>query len=54
MLVVDEGDSAATHAGAKEGVLMGTAVSRAPSSEVPPDERRWLRSNGIDWDGIAS
>jgi hypothetical protein len=54
MLVVDEGDSAATHAGAKGGVLMGTAVVQAPSSEVSPDERRWLRSNGIDWDGIAS
>jgi hypothetical protein len=31
----------------------GTAVG-APAPEVPYDERRWLRSNGIDWDGIAS
>ncbi len=54
MLVVDEGDSAATHAGASGGVLTGTAAAQVPSSEVAPDERRWLRSNGIDWDGVAS
>lgn len=54
MLVVHEGDSAATHAGAKGGVLMGGTVAQASALDVPHDERRWLRSNGIDWDGIAS
>ena len=54
MLVVSEGDPAATHAGAKGGVLMGETAAGAAGPEVPYDERRWLRSNGIDWDGIAS
>lgn len=54
MLVLDPGDPAAIHAGAKGGVLMQQAnVAKLPSTDVPAEERQWLRSNGIDWDDLA-
>ncbi len=33
---------------------MGETAAGTPAPDVPDEERRWLRSNGIDWDGIAS
>jgi hypothetical protein len=54
-LVLEEGDPAATHTGAKGGALMrGAAVTQVPPTDVPADEQRWLRSNGIVWDDPAS
>lgn len=54
MLVLDDGDLTAIHAGAKGGVVMRQAeVAQVPSTEVTAGEQQWLRNNGIDWDGIA-
>ena len=53
-IVLEDGDATAVHAGAKGGVLMGQAeVTQAVPTDVPDSERRWLRGNGIDWDGAA-
>jgi hypothetical protein len=55
VLVLEDGDPAAVHAGAKGGALMHQAkVAQVPSTDVPADEQQWLYNNGIDWDGIAS
>jgi len=52
-LVLETGDAAAVHGGAKGGVLLhGVDVTQVPG--VPDDEQQWLRDNGIDWDGLAS
>ena len=54
-IVLDDGDETAVHAGAKAGALMRRGeVSQVPSVDVSDSEARWLRSNGIDWDGLAS
>jgi hypothetical protein len=54
-LVLENGDPAAVHTAAKGGALMHRAeVVHLPPAGVPADEQEWLRSNGIDWDGIAS
>jgi hypothetical protein len=65
-LVLAEGDPKAIHVGTKEGEVGfgGIAVARAaggdpaaapdPAAAAPGEEdawRRWLRDNGIDWDG---
>ena len=65
-LVLAEGDAKATHVGTKEGEagFGGIGLARAgeplpatdgdPAAGDPGDEeawRRWLRDNGIDWDG---
>jgi hypothetical protein len=55
-LVLDPGDESATHFGRKgDAVIRHIQVSPA-SNEPPaaPDEDawlRWLRENGMDWDG---
>jgi hypothetical protein len=50
-LVLAEGDPDATHVGTKGEVgLTGIEVSPPPGED---DWRRWLRDNGIDWDGPA-
>jgi len=52
-LVLETGDAAAVHGGAKGGALLhGVDVTQVPG--VPDDEQQWLRDNGIDWDGLAS
>ena len=50
-LVLAEGDSDATHVGTKgEAGLSGIQV--VPTDDSGEDGwRRWLRDNGIDWDG---
>ncbi len=54
-LVLEGGDPTVPHAGAKGGALMREAgVAQVPSADVPVGEQQWLRSNGIDWDGMAS
>lgn len=54
-VVLEEGDGTAVHAGAKGGALMRKSeVTQAVSTDVPDSELRWLHSNGIDWDGLAS
>jgi hypothetical protein len=65
-LVLAEGDPKAIHVGTKEGEVGfgGIAVAPAaggdpaaapdPAAAAPGEEdawRRWLRDNGIDWDG---
>jgi len=54
-LVLEDGDLTAAHVGAKGGALMREVeVAQVPSANVPADEQEWLRSNGIDWDSLAS
>ena len=54
-LVLVEGDPDATHVGSKGDVSMPSLqISPAPDPSTASDEdawRRWLRKNGIDWDG---
>jgi len=60
IVVLDQGDASAIHAGGKGGVAMGTSevrrmpVTGEPSAEVPDAEVHWLRENGIDWDGLSA
>jgi len=48
--VLVAGDEHATHGGGKGGVSLAS-VSVTPSPSGP--EREWLRSSGIDWNGLA-
>lgn len=51
-LVLEHGDDNAVHFGGKGGLRVGRAeITPASASDVPGDERQWLRDNGIDWDG---
>lgn len=64
-LVLAEGDPKAIHVGTKEGEVgfggigiapaAGTTPATAGEAAVDPGDedawRRWLRDNGIDWDG---
>jgi hypothetical protein len=65
-LVLAEGDPKAIHVGTKEGEVGFGGIGIAPAADgdpaadpdpaaaTPGDEdawRRWLRDNGIDWDG---
>jgi hypothetical protein len=64
-LVLAEGDPKAIHVGTKEGEVGFAGIRIAPAADGDPatgddpaaspgDEdawRRWLRDNGIDWDG---
>ena len=56
-LVLAEGDEQAVHVGRKGPVGLGgievpTAGEPDPGADADDDEwRRWLRDNGIDWDG---
>ena len=54
-LVLEHGDASAVHAGSKGGVALHAegAVS-PPGPGLSASEQRWLSSNGIDWDGLAS
>jgi hypothetical protein len=60
LLVLDEGEASAVHVGGKGGVLMRAEGPRrapaveAPTPEVPEGEVRWLRDNGIEWDGLSA
>jgi hypothetical protein len=50
-LVLAEGDPEATHVGTKGEVGL-SGIEVAPASDPGEDDwRRWLRDNGIDWDG---
>jgi hypothetical protein len=63
--VLAEGDAKVTHVGAREGEVgfggIGFARAGEPLPAGDPDAvagpgdedawRRWLRDNGIDWDG---
>ena len=59
-LILEYGDEAAIHVGGKGGLRVGqVAIAPAPAGEAPPGEvpeaeRRWLRDNGIDWDGASA
>jgi hypothetical protein len=49
-VVLEEGDVTAMHFGAKGGVWVSSITTRhALAGDITPDERQWLRSNGIDW-----
>lgn len=60
IVVLDDGDSTAIHAGGKGGVAMGPSKVRGlsagagPAAEVPDSEVHWLRDNGIDWHGLSA
>ena len=50
-LVLAEGDENATHVGTKGDVGL-TGIQVTPAADPGEDAwRRWLRDNGIDWDG---
>jgi hypothetical protein len=50
-LVLDHGDEAVVHVGAKGGLQVGEmAITPAAAGEMLDAERQWLRDNGIDWD----
>lgn len=54
-LVLEHGDSNAMHTGSKGGARLRTdGAAPAPSPGPSASEKQWLRSNGIDWDGLAS
>jgi hypothetical protein len=54
-LVLEEGDATAAHTGAQGGARMGAAdITQVPPMDVQAADQQWLRSNGIEWDGIAS
>jgi hypothetical protein len=59
-LILEHGDEAAIHVGAKGGLQVGqVAATPAPAdevlvTEVPEAERQWLKDNGIDWDGASA
>ncbi len=49
-LVLESGDTTAVHTASKGGARVGEiAVAGAPAE----DDRNWLWSHGIDWDGTA-
>jgi hypothetical protein len=62
-LVLAEGDPKATHIGTKEGEVGFGGIGIVPATDGDPAAdpaadpggedawRRWLRDNGIDWDG---
>ena len=49
-LVLAEGDGNAVHSGRKAEFGL-TAIEIAPAAGGEDEWRRWLRENGIDWDG---
>jgi len=50
-LVLEPGDTTAVHVGAKGGVRAGgITAARLPADE----DQRWLRENGIDWNGTTA
>lgn len=53
-LVLEHGDSNALHAGSKGGASLHTEAAAPPPSGPFAGDEQWLRSNGIDWDGLAS
>jgi hypothetical protein len=62
LLVLDEGEANAVHVGGKGGAMVradGVRPAPAPKAgartpEVPECEVRWLRDNGIEWDGLSA
>jgi hypothetical protein len=53
-LVLAVGDPEATHVGTREGEAGFGGVQVVPTADQGEDGwRRWLRDNGIDWDGQA-
>ena len=54
-LLLDRGDDAAIHFGAKGGLRLDSMeVMPHPVGAVPEAETQWLLSNGIDWDGTSA
>ena len=54
-IVLEAGDVGAMHFGAKGGVRVGgITVEAARVQDIPPDERRWLWDNGIDWPELTA
>jgi hypothetical protein len=53
MTVLAEGDTTASHVGTRSSPD-GPDVSPRRAHRIPDEEVRWLRSNGIDWNGLAS
>ena len=54
-LLLDHGDDAAVHFGAKGGVrLNDVVVAPEPARAVTGSETQWLHDNGIDWDGSSA
>jgi hypothetical protein len=53
-LVLEHGDSNAMHAGSKGGARLRTGQATPAPPVLSASEAQWLRSNGIDWDGLAS
>jgi hypothetical protein len=60
ILVLDQGDLGAVHAGGKGGVSMGSAEVSGITArdvlpgEVPCNDIHWLHENGIEWDGLSA
>jgi hypothetical protein len=51
-LVLAEGDADATHVGTKDDGVGISGIQVIPAAGRDEDAwRRWLRENGIDWDG---
>jgi hypothetical protein len=50
-LVLERGDEAIAHAGAKGGASIGAVDVRPAGWAAPPDDVRWLHENGVDWGG---
>jgi hypothetical protein len=54
-VVLEPGDESAVHVGGKGGIEVGgVAADSATSDRATEDERAWLDSIGIDWDGPAA
>jgi hypothetical protein len=54
-VVLEPGDESAVHVGGKGGIEVGgVAADSAISGRATEDERAWLDSIGIDWDGPAA
>ena len=49
-LVLTEGDGDAVHVGSKDGTGL-TGIQVVTGGDGEDEWRRWLRDNGIDWDG---
>jgi hypothetical protein len=49
-LVLTEGDGDAVHVGSKDGPGL-TGIQVVTGGDGEDEWRRWLRDNGIDWDG---
>jgi hypothetical protein len=54
-IVLDPGDELAIHVGGKGGIeVSGFAAASAGSDRAVEEDRAWLDSIGIDWEGPAA